>query len=75
MKQGAFDYLIKPFSKDDVLRTVQQALTVRTLLVEDLLLQRQMCDDFSSVNVIGRVRPGAGSVRSCSKWRRHVRRC
>src|SRR5215510_889130 len=44
MKQGAFDYLVKPFSKDDVLRTVQQALAVRTLLVEDLLLQRQIYD-------------------------------
>jgi len=53
MKQGAFDYLVKPFGKDDVLRTVQQALTVRALLVEDLLLKRQMHDSFTSANVIG----------------------
>jgi len=53
MKQGAFDYLVKPFGKDDVLRTVQQALTVRALLVEDLLLKRQMHDGFTSANVIG----------------------
>src|SRR4051794_32830224 len=53
MKQGAFDYLVKPFGKDDVLRTVQQALTVRALLVEDLPLKHQMRDDFTSANVIG----------------------
>jgi DNA-binding NtrC family response regulator len=53
MKQGAFDYLVKPFGKDDVLRTVQKALTMRALLVEDSLLQRQRRDDFTSANVIG----------------------
>jgi len=53
MKQGAFDYLVKPFGKDDVLRTVQKALSMRPLLVEDLLLQRQRRDDFTSANVIG----------------------
>jgi DNA-binding NtrC family response regulator len=29
MKEGAFDYLVKPLSKDDVLRTVRKALAVR----------------------------------------------
>ena len=53
MKQGAFDYLVKPFGKDDVLRTVQKALTVRALLVENLLLKRQRRDSFLSANVIG----------------------
>jgi DNA-binding NtrC family response regulator len=53
MKQGAFDYLVKPFGKDDVLRTVQKALTERALRVENLLLKRQMHDDFTSANVIG----------------------
>ena len=53
MKQGAFDYLVKPFGKDDVLRTVQKALTVRALLVEDLLLKRRMHDGFTSANVLG----------------------
>jgi len=53
MKQGAFDYLVKPLGKDDVLRAVQKALTVRALLVEDLPLKRQMHDDFTSANVIG----------------------
>src|SRR5215475_15412808 len=46
MKQDAFDYLVKPFSKDNMLHTVQQALTVRALLVDDLLPKRQMRDGF-----------------------------
>jgi DNA-binding NtrC family response regulator len=53
MKQGAFDYLVKPFGKDDVLRTVQKALTARALLLDNLLLQRHMRDSFTSANVIG----------------------
>src|SRR3712207_1359509 len=40
MKAGAFDYLLKPFSKEDILRTVQKALAHRTLLVENLSLKR-----------------------------------
>jgi len=53
MKQGAFDYLVKPFGKEDVLRTVQKALTLRALLVENLMLKRQMRDSFARANVIG----------------------
>jgi DNA-binding NtrC family response regulator len=53
MKQGAFDYLVKPFSKDDVLHTVQKALTLRAVLVENLELKRQMEDYFVRAQVIG----------------------
>ena len=31
IKEGAFDYLVKPFGKGDVLRTVQKALTLRSI--------------------------------------------
>jgi DNA-binding NtrC family response regulator len=53
MKEGAFDYLIKPFGKDDVLRTVQKALTLSALLVENLTLKRQVYDQFARAQVIG----------------------
>jgi two-component system response regulator HydG len=53
MKEGAFDYLTKPLGKDDVLRTVQKALSVRALMVENLLLKRQVRDQFSREQVIG----------------------
>ena len=53
MKEGAFDYLIKPFEKDDVLRAVQKALTLRAVLVENLTLKRQVQDQFARSQVIG----------------------
>lgn len=53
MKEGAYDYLVKPLNKDDVLKTVQKALSVRALLVENLLLKRQVRDQFSRAQVIG----------------------
>src|SRR5688500_16995293 len=33
MKDGAFDYLVKPFGKEDVIRTVQKALSHQALLI------------------------------------------
>jgi DNA-binding NtrC family response regulator len=53
MKEGAFDYLVKPVSKDDLLKTVQKALSVRSLIVENLLLRRQVRDQFARAQVIG----------------------
>jgi two-component system response regulator HydG len=53
MKEGAFDYLIKPFGKDNVLQTIRKALTLRTVLVENVALKRQMQDHFARAQVIG----------------------
>jgi DNA-binding NtrC family response regulator len=53
MKAGAFDYLVKPLDKESVLKTVQKALTMRELLVENLLLRRQVRDQFARAHVIG----------------------
>jgi DNA-binding NtrC family response regulator len=62
IKEGAFDYLVKPLSKDDVLRVVQKALAMRALMVENLVLKRQVRDQFDQSNIIG----------SSPAWR-HVR--
>jgi DNA-binding NtrC family response regulator len=53
MKQGAFDYLVKPFGKDDVVRAVQKALAMRAVLVENLALKRQVQDHLARSQVIG----------------------
>lgn len=53
MKEGAFDYLTKPLNKDNVLKTLERALSLRALLVENLLLKRQVRDQFSQAQVIG----------------------
>jgi DNA-binding NtrC family response regulator len=53
MKEGAFDYLVKPFGEEDVLRVVQKALAMRALVVENRLLKRQVRDQFARAHVIG----------------------
>ena len=53
MKDGAFDYLVKPFGKNDVLRVVQKGLTLRSVLVENIALKRQVEDQFAKAHVIG----------------------
>jgi DNA-binding NtrC family response regulator len=53
MKAGAFDYLVKPFGREDVLRTVQKALAHRLLLVENLALKRQVRYQTARAQVIG----------------------
>ena len=53
MQAGAHDYLVKPLGKEDVLRAVQKALAMRALLVENLLLKRQVRDQFARAQVIG----------------------
>lgn len=53
IKNGAFDYMVKPLSRDDVLRTVQKAMAIRALMVENLLLKRQVRDQFTRAQVIG----------------------
>jgi DNA-binding NtrC family response regulator len=53
MKEGACDYLVKPFGEEEVLRVVQQALARRARLVEDLLLKRQGREQGAQAQVLG----------------------
>jgi DNA-binding NtrC family response regulator len=53
MKEGAFDYLVKPMSRECTVRAVQKGLTMRALVVENLILKRQVRNQFSSSEVIG----------------------
>jgi two-component system response regulator HydG len=57
MKEGAFDYLVKPFGEEEVLRVAQKALAMRALVVENLLLKRQVRDQFAQAHVIGSSAP------------------
>ena len=57
MKEGAFDYLVKPFGEEEVLRVVQKALAMRALVVENLRLKRQVREQFAQAHVIGSSAP------------------
>ncbi|MEW6332653.1 MAG: sigma-54 dependent transcriptional regulator [Thermodesulfobacteriota bacterium] len=53
MKAGAFDYLTKPFTDDELLFTVTKALEKKRLTAENLSLRRELLDRFSFDNIVG----------------------
>jgi two-component system NtrC family response regulator len=51
MKKGAFDYLAKPFTEDELLLSVERALENKRLVEENLALRQQLYErsDFDSI--------------------------
>lgn len=53
MKQGAYDYLTKPFQVDEVQLIIRNALEKRRLTTENILLKREMASQSSFAQLIG----------------------
>ena len=53
MKLGAFDYLAKPFSDDELVLSVERAIEKKHLVEQNLSLRRQLSDTFGFSNIIG----------------------
>ncbi|MBW2468949.1 MAG: sigma-54-dependent Fis family transcriptional regulator [Deltaproteobacteria bacterium] len=53
MKSGAFDYLAKPFTDDELLLAVDKALEHKRLKEENLALRNQLFEQFDFSNIIG----------------------
>ena len=53
MKLGAFDYLTKPFSDDELSIAVEKAAENKRLKEENLSLRQQLSDQFGFSNIIG----------------------
>ncbi|MBN1850326.1 MAG: sigma-54-dependent Fis family transcriptional regulator [Deltaproteobacteria bacterium] len=53
MKVGAFDYLAKPFSDDELLIAVGRAVEKKCLVEENLVLRKELLDRFGFNNIIG----------------------
>ncbi|MBX3326414.1 MAG: sigma-54-dependent Fis family transcriptional regulator [Nitrospira sp.] len=53
MKQGAYDYLTKPFQVDEVQLIIRNALEKRRLTTENMLLKREMASQSSFAQWVG----------------------
>lgn len=53
MKKGAFDYITKPFNRDELRMTLEKALTLRRLQRENLELRAAVTDRYSFDGIIG----------------------
>jgi len=53
MQLGAFDYLAKPFSDDELVLSVERAADKRRLILENLALRKELLDRFSFSNIVG----------------------
>ena len=54
IRQGAFDYISKPFKLEEIKFIIRRALEQRRLLQENRLYRRELLDKYQFKNVIGR---------------------
>jgi two-component system response regulator PilR (NtrC family) len=54
MKQGAYDYLTKPFKVDEILVVVERALEKRALVRDNLVLREELKGRFKLDRLVGR---------------------
>ena len=57
MKYGAYDYVTKPFQKDEFLRLTRKAWDKRKLLVEMSVLREEIQERYRFRNIVGKSRP------------------
>src|SRR6056297_255654 len=53
MKKGAYDYLSKPFSDEELSLTIKRALEKKKMSEENRTLRKQLLDRFSFSNIVG----------------------
>lgn len=53
MKLGAFDYLSKPFTDDELILAVGKAIENKRLKEENLFLRKQLFEKFDFTNIVG----------------------
>lgn len=66
LKQGAFDYLIKPLDMDELLMTVEKAITYYELEEENRKLKTRIQGQFNFSNIIGRSKKMRGVLEILS---------
>jgi DNA-binding NtrC family response regulator len=53
MKQGAFDYITKPFNRDELRLTLDKALRMRRLEKENVVLRAEVTDRYRFESIVG----------------------
>ncbi|HER00334.1 MAG TPA: sigma-54-dependent Fis family transcriptional regulator [candidate division Zixibacteria bacterium] len=56
MRKGAYDYILKPFSPDEIEIVVRRGLEHRALAMENKVLRAQIRDKYSFENIVGQNR-------------------
>ena len=54
MKSGAFDYIPKPFTPDEVLIVVKKAIEKKSLLLENIYLRQELQGKYGFHNIVGK---------------------
>ncbi len=54
MKQGAFDYIVKPFDPENVTRIIERALKFKMLEKENILLRKELEKKYGIDEIIGK---------------------
>jgi DNA-binding NtrC family response regulator len=54
MKLGAFDYVMKPFSVDEIELVIERALDHKRLLLENRILRSEVKEKYGFENIVGR---------------------
>ena len=53
MKEGAFDYITKPFDREALVLSIRKALRYRAVASENVRLRQELVDKFSFSNIVG----------------------
>jgi DNA-binding NtrC family response regulator len=56
MKLGAFDYISKPFTPDEVSIVVKKAIEKKSLLLENIYLRQELQEKYGFPNIVGKSR-------------------
>jgi DNA-binding NtrC family response regulator len=56
MKLGAFDYIPKPFTPDEVSIVVKKAIEQKNLLLENIYLRQELSEKYGFHNIVGKSR-------------------
>jgi two-component system response regulator AtoC len=67
IRQGAFDYISKPFKLDEIKFIIRRALEQRRLLQENKFYRQELLDKYQFKNVIGRTPQMFGVYKTIAK--------